>query len=873
MPQTNCRPEIEKVLGRSLTDREFGAIGRQGERLKARLNAAGGDPVKMKVALQQFVEKQEEIKQARQTIAAGNELARVKQNARIAQTGDFALKAPGQVLQSMAIESLKQFPGANDSLGVRITHGTAERQQAMIADLQKAKLDDYAFSGTDDKNIRFAFGALQRADGTEAQYGPKAVAVAKILKSHSDMLWNDKKAAFIPVGKQEDWEGPQQHDPFSLARAGGNNYGSPEATKAWVNDLMTPKNKMMIDWNKSFGGELANATDADKRQRLAEIHKQFVAHNHLQYGASDPTKSRELFFASPEDGWNYHQKYGGNRSFAEDMASHLKYGARDVEIAKEWGPGDLKSAFTRVIEPWEKQIAEQGSAKALADFTNTKKALFDKWLPSLTNSLSSPEHAAVHYVQALRTAMDTISIAGSLVVLPGDIPLAMRAMEEHGGASMQGYFKSMGKTMDRFAGLNKDERFRLATEMGILLNDATKPLTHSSMEWEGFGAVNKASQYANKYFGHSGWSDRTRLNVGTAFGVDHWIDRGKTFSQLLPGQQRYMQTFGIGDKEWDVIRQQTPVQIDSKTSTFSPLAIRRMDLNEFKPLAGATASDAALRRARTDLADRYRNMMAELAERHTTGYSASMQAITNQGTNAGSGIGQVLRSANELKGFTYNLMRKHLGAMVMGDANPDNVGWGRAMMNFAKGSGGVPGARVKFLKFAANNVAFGMLVNAMSDVRDGKEPETVMDPAQTKDVLLRAFMRQSFGLYSDFLLSQVKNPDAKLWDTIGNVALGPTAGKVLDIGDVISRVLGHTGEYATGGIDNDTLMKRLGGDTEQAARVGYGVVPGNNFIWTKWATDRYIKDNLLDAINPGYKERLYNRMQKTDQTYIGGNPQ
>ncbi len=861
----DCKAEIAAALGRELSPRELGAIGRQAAKVKARIDAAKGNTIAARAIMKQYLDERAQIKQDKQTIAAAKALKGEQRLAAWNATGDFATKAPGQVAQGMFIESLKDFPGARNSLGVNITRGIAERTQDMFTDLQANKIDKYAADISDDRNQRLAFAALQA--GKDAQsFGPNAVKLATILKKHTDAMEAAKRAEGIPLGHQEDWAGPQMHDPWALARAGDNAFGSNASREAWIKDI---QNEFPLNWEKSFRGEFLAQSKAEQAKRLGEIHTQFVQGRHMQYGAVEPGKSRELFFDSPETAFKYHQKYGGNRTLMEDIYHHLSYGARDVAIARQWGPGDLTSTVGQFLDARQKEIVEGGNGKAAADFENVRKKIVNNWIPSMTGQLGAPEHGWVQYVQAFRKAIDTISIFGSAPVLIGDIPLNTRLMQQGGGRAMQGYLASTAKTMDRFIGMSKEEKFRLAARVGILLNDAQKPLTHASMEWEGFGKINKAAQYANQYIGHSPWTDRLRLNVAASWAEDHWQDRGRTFSELLPGQQQLFKQFGIGEKEWAIIRKQDATQLTDKISGFSPLGVRQMDLQSFKTLAGNGASDASLRSARTAVADKYRNLIGEMAERGTSAPSESMKAITTQGQRAGTAIGQLTRSFNELKNFTYNLMRNHLGQMIYGDSNPDNVGWGRAMMAFAKGEGGVAGARVKFVKFIANSVTFGVLINQIEDVRDGKTPEIMNPEGHIGDILARGFLRQSFGLYSDFVLAQAQHPDEPLINNVMRMASGPSLEKVGDIGTVITRVLAHNEEHATGAMDDDQFWKAWGGDMNQAVRTGYGMIPGNNLVWTKWATDRYLYDGIQDWINPGYKERLQARMAKRGQTYIG----
>jgi hypothetical protein len=54
-------------------------------------------------------------------------------------------------------------------------------------------------------------------------------------------------------------------------------------------------------------------------------------------------------------------------------------------------------------------------------------------------------------------------------------------------------------------------------------------------------------------------------------------------------------------------------------------------------------------------------------------------------------------------------------------------------------------------------------------------------------------------------------------------------------------------------------MTDFGKDSASWTGTLYHSIPGNNLLWTKWATDYFVLDNLMDMLNPGYKDRLKQR--------------
>lgn len=868
MPLDPCIDDVKAALGRDetnpLTKEEKTAIVRHASKLKARIDA-GGDPAKV---LENFIAEREEAKEGRKSVVAMNQLAEAKANARLEAAGDFGTKAPGEVLKSIFVSSLKQFKGAYDSLGRSITRGAGAAQGAFLTALDKTGLTEYAFKGKDQLNIWKAFDALNKGQDP-AQFGANAAAVAKILKDHTGHMWGLQKDALIPIGRNDDWAGPQMHDPYSIGRAGGNRLGSKEAADAYLADVM-PR----VNWNKTFGGELLGADPPLRLRRMRSLWEAYYTQKHLRYSGSDPMKGRDLFFNSVEDQYAYNLKYGGGRTLAENVFGWLGRSARAVEIAKIAG-SDPESWVTRLSNEWGKRIdadesltAEQ-AARAKKGLDQATKAAIRHWIPALTDSLGGPEHAVAQFAYNANSLINSLVVGAATPVLVGDIPLAMNQIARFGGKAAQGYINQFHKAIQFMSGLPKADRIKLAASAEIMLQDMTRPMMFANAD-NGVGrGVAKVDQGIMKLAGHTGWTDRVRTNGATVFGALHWFEKDKPYAKLDQAIQDSFERFGIGEKEWDIIRQQEATDVLSNVKAFGPAAIRRMDKSVFKSIA-ANDSDAALYKARTEVADKYRNFIGDMADRITTSPSEELRALTTLGTRPGSLPGMMVRMFNGLKSFTYNLTRNHYGAMIAGDRNPENLGFARLAMNFAKGAGGEPGGRVGMAKFAANNAAFGMLIYQLGLLRNGQQPLIPDTPERAADLLWRGFLRQGAGMYGELLFGQLSDPDKKTAEAIVS-SFAPIVGDSADLFDATKRIAGAGAKYATqSDYGSDKFFKAFRGGSAQAARVFLPMVPGENLVWTKFATDWYFKDALLDAINPGYKERLTKRAAQQGTPYLLG---
>ncbi len=857
MPPNECQGEVLAALGREdgkLSPTEKALIYRHAAKLKARIDA-GGDA---EAVLKNFAEEREAAKEHGRVVAAGNETAFQAGKDRFTDAGDFGTKAPGEVLKSMGISSPKSFFGAADSLGKRIPNTQARFLNAFMYGLEKAGLSKYVFEGSDQLNIWKAWDAINRGEDASG-FGSNAVQAATIMRNSAWALWKTMQAANYPIGKIEEWVGPQFHDPYAVGQAGGNRLGSNEAAKAWVSST-APR----VDWNKSFGGELAAATPALQMRRLESLWTQYKSGEHINFGGIDPGKSRELFFKSVEDQFAYNQEFGGGRSLGENVFGWLHRASRDMEVYKMFG-SNPESMVGRLATEQSKRInadetlSAQEKANSLGQIKQTKKGLTDRWLPSLAGNLGIPETAALRHAYEINHTVNSLLAIGASPVLIGDLPLFMDNMVKMGGTGIKKYFGNVRDTLGRMAQMPAEEQKKAAALSEIMLSDLTVPLARSIGGEFIPGLLKQGEQVGYKIGGHTAWVDRLRTAATTMFGAYHWLERGKKFGALDPVLQSQFQRFGIGEKEWNVIRgSESSPTVAYGHEAFGPALIRKTEGVDPK-LASRVA-------------DRYGEFLGHFADTMTSQPSEEIRAITSGGISRNGWLGFGTQMLSGLKTFTYRLTRDHYGADIANDADPHNVGWAKMTKNFMLGRGGSPTGRLGMLKFAANNAMFGAMIVQLSLIRSGKAPIMPDSPEAAGKLLMMGFLRQGASLYGDVVAKALEDPDKSVWDSMAAFASpsleygGDILGALLKAGDA-------TRKYATGQVSKsgrvygeDQWAKALRTQGQKVLGTAYSLTPGTQIPWTKFATDFYLKDNLLDWANPGYKDRLIKRAQQ------GGTP-
>lgn len=889
-----CNDAIAAALGRELTDREKGAVSRRALELKRRIDAAGGDALAVQSVLGDFGSDIANKTAIQRRNAAINYRVGQEKDAYRASV-DFAKAAPAEVAKGQFVQSQKNYFGAKASLGTAQAREAYQRTMAYNADLMKSNVYDYAYKSGDDKNIWMARAALNdpAADvgALTKKYGKDAVTAAQIMEKHQEAARSERNLAGAWISRTPDYVTTRVHDPYSIARAGGNKFGSDDSFASWASDLKD------MDWDRSFGGEFKNAPDASRLTRLKSQWNQFVAGKHLNFSdgggagmgsqnlGARASHEREIIFKTPEAEYNYWQTHGKTNSVAESVTHDLSRAGRDIATMREWGP-NARANITSYLNRWERDVNEGSGPAALKSFQAMRKSIETRYLPALFDEISSPESGASHWIATLRQAIMAAKTGASLPAsLAGDpILRASYAMRYAGDAGSTGSFLSeWGKAYGGlFRGVAKEDRANVAAEWGIRLHDMNMPLGVEYTERAGTGAMAKWTQMAMKTFGHSWVNNRQRVNHLAAEGFRDYTFRDKAFADLPDGRRQLMQQFGITDKMWDIIRRSEPMPLQRGQSVLAPSAIRAMDASEFKDVANGD-SEGALKRARDLVADRYRNMHGELADTAVSEPNRNLRAIL-YGPSAAFTPWQreLYRSFFGLKNFMFNFMRNHLGGIALGqDADPRNVGWGRAMVRTMVGANG--GSAMKMM---ATMLFFGQMMgyarNAVGDVVNGKTPENPFDFSSKSGNITdstgfeaagKAFSFQTLGLLSDFIISRGSRPNADLWDRIGGMA-GPEVEAVGESVDDLSRLGVHLGKFALDhNYTSDDFYRDFRKDAGNMANTVYHSIPGNNLIWTKWATDAYLLDNMMEAINPGYKARLQQRAQKNGQTMLLGGGQ
>lgn len=872
---SKCAPAIEAKLGRPLEEREKGQLARQAGGLLRKMQNAKTS-AEAEAMLKEYTDRIKAQAILAKRTAAMNFLARQKKVAFRTATS-FVEKNPAEGMIGLFRGSLYDYEGSKRSMAQLAYHEGQARSSAFTADLMNSKLFDYAMSGADDDNIGLAIHDIQNG-GTGQQFGKDAAAVAKIIADHQEAARVDMNAAGANIEKNNDRMFRRTHDAYKISRAGGNAFGSDASFRSWLKE----GNFDHMDWTKAFDGELQGATVAEQEKRLKSLFTQFVSGEHLNWSESPSgaakgwgnissklSSQRELVWDHPKYDVAYDRAFGRGSSIAEGVWNQMSSMGKDIGIMREWGPNP-ELTLTKFKDDWSKELVEQGRA---ADQQALEKAFRDEMGNTWNLLRKPPAHPSdgifARTFAAIRQTTGTAAIGMSVFSNIGDLPLRASQLAMYSDGGVMKNLASDTAHMFTGVGLDKEAQMRLATEAGIRLESAHMPLDPNHAPNIGFDNLAKFNQQVMRMSGHAAWSNRVRTNSLAADAYRFAGMQDKAMADLPEGSQRALRQFGISDKEWEILRGVQPSDMGNGNKGLVTSDILNHDPKAFSPLTGPNPTQAALERARANVAASYRNMMGEMADRSTSAPSIANQAIMQMGrVPANTLVGELMRGALQLKGFAFNYMRNHLGRELYGYAQ-NKMSFPEAMKTMLTGS--TPGgqsARAGLAKLIATGIAFGYVSNTLRDVAVGK---TVEDPTgdHWKDALGRAVTRQSLGLYSDFLMAAI-SPDAgqnsSLFDRVGDLT-GPEFGFANDLYSNLHALENHSVRAANGEDQTNNFYK----DAQRTFGTLYRNTPGTSLFWTKGALDYLILNNVSEELNPGYQQRLMENAEKTrGQQYVMG---
>lgn len=679
-------------------------------------------------------------------------------------------------------------------------------------------------SGKIDREVAIELWEL-REGGTPGKSGSKsAERIAKHIHVLQETAVGHANQAGAYIKSHPGYIMRQTHDQLRIRKAGYDEW------KAFIMDK--------LDHHKTFG-------TADPEEFLRGAYNGLATgyHNRFKGGgesnyiqgfkgpanmAKRASQERLLHFKSADDFMDYNAKFGTN-DLREGVIRGLEHMARNTALMRRFGTNPL-AMFDKLRTQYSKALqkgADVGKFDKLNDYSLVN--LF-KEIDGTTRIAARPSIARIN--AGLRSVQNMAKLGGATVSSITDIPNQVAELRYQGVHPLVGYANGFANL---FRGRGNAEQKALARALLVGFDGITGDLMSRFGSTDSVpGVMSKLQQKFFKLNLMSWWNDSHRTGMSLMMSNHYAQYADQAFDALGPRLKNVMQQYEIGELEWNIYREHA---IRESANGEKYLVSEGLDdlsddvvANYLRAKGIAKPSNRAISDARDELIARLDTMFMDRADHGIPMPGAAERAMMNQGTEAGTVLGEALRHIMQFKSFPITMVRRGLG---------------REMYGGVGGNKDISG----LVQLMVASTIFGYGAMYMKDILKNRTPRTFTGDLENDSKLAFAAMSQGggLGIYGDFLFGEYSRYGRSFLSTLA----GPTLGQVDDVAELWTRF--RTGE--------DTAANIM--------RMAINNTPFQNLFYTRTALDFLFLYQMQETVNPGYLGRMENRiMRENDQRFF-----
>lgn len=733
--------------------------------------------------------------------------------------------SPREALFALVAGTERVAVGGRASAAAEVKGFTGAWMGGIAREMESAGVWPLFVSGAMDREISRALWAFGQ-DNAATIHGTlprEAVEIATIVHKYQEIARTTQNRFGAWVRPLPGYIVRQTHDMFKIRAAGFD---------AWRQSIET-----RLDWERIAQD---NPDIGDRAGWLRAVYDDLASgvhtHETAKPGEAAPFKGpanlakkvsqeRTLHFLGPDEWFDYNQSFG-QRTLSEGVLMGIGSAARTAGILKVLGTNpeaNLKAVMGRV--------SERLGVDARAEFAGQQQQVLDL-LTHVDGRAAIPGNATAAQVSSnVRAFQSMAKLGGAIISSITDIPFKAAEMKYSRG---QGYLSGMAEAIgDIFKGRPKGERRDMAESLGVYFDSMmggvfarfdAQDLTGKTSTW--------LMQKFFKWNGLQWWTETHR----SAFALSqaHYLARQAKMEwrRLHPETIRVLSLYRIGEPEWNLIRKHA-VKLADGREYMTPEGVSAIPASEIEAYlsdTGRRLGSTTVKNTRDDLAQAMRVFYTDRATHAVIEPDARSQWWLTRGTKPGTAWGETARFVAQFKGFPTAVIHKALGREMYGRG-----------ANTIREAGLPEMAGIAQLMLWATLFGYGAM--AIKDVIKGREPR---DPT-TPDVWLAAMLQGgALGIYGDFLLGESSRFGSSPLET----AAGPALGTVNDaIGLYQKMVRGEDG-------------------AAEAFRLMIANTPFANLFYTRIALDYLFLYRIQEALNPGYLQRMEQRVQReNNQTF------
>ncbi|MFP5481146.1 MAG: hypothetical protein ACLGIE_15885 [Alphaproteobacteria bacterium] len=659
----------------------------------------------------------------------------------------------------------------------------------------------------------------------EATGDVEAIAMANAVRDAFEDMRLQFNAAGGVIGKLEGWGLPHSHNQAAIRKAG---------FEAWAAEV-GPR----IAWDKipdDFTGRpIAEAGDMPSPQQARAFLQE--AWSNIVFGRTTESgekiaregmalwrrraQPRVLPFRSSDDWIAYNKRFGTGDPFAS-IIGHAQRMARDIALAREFGP-DPRAGFRARAEIAKAKAREIGDAE-LARKIEGSAAHGERMLNIMSGSLvpAGPfQEAMASLFSTTRHVLTAAFLDRAILSAVSDLNsmrIAAKAVGMNPTNVMSRHVSLLASSLSR-------EEAARAGWIADTLADPGAALARFQAEVPPALFAERLSSFVMRIQGLSHWTDQAKIAFQMEMAGLFAEHAGKAVGDLPEPLRSLLLEKGVTDAEWQAFTAPETIFRATNGATFaSPIYWRQ-----------ATTMDP---RAADDLFTRLQTIIEEQTEFAVPTSSTWARAHVEGSAPPGSIGYELAKSGLMFKSFAMTFTVNQIRRIM---APPH--GYGRA--SYA-------------LDMAAGSILLGAVSLQLLELASGNDPLPMNDPSFWGAAALRS---GTFGLLGDALAS-TERPGQGLASFVG----GPMVGLGQDTAQL---TFGNALDAATG---QDTNFAR------DAVRFVNRYLPGGDLPAVGLAVDRLLIDRLVMAIDGEsvsdlVREAASARKRSADDAFwLPGNP-
>lgn len=702
--------------------------------------------------------------------------------------------------------------GKNQRVHIDVMSEVAHKRylQKLTKGLEDLDAINIMRDGSLDKEIMIEMDHIAKTGKYGKTGNESAGKIASILRSLNDEMHADMRRHGMRVGYLEDFIVSQSHAKIKLLPAG---VDKAVAFREW-REFIEP----LLDPDRTFTGAL-KGNKGRQEKYLREVFDKLTEHGDRDglgkgltpLGIRNLTQreihvprfsSRSLHFKDGDAFFNYNQRFG-ERNLMESFQHSMRKSAQLQAFVEALGP-DPDTMFKDFLRRYNDQLS-----------TPEKVELRNIWR-NLTGKVNEGSDSMVAKSFSIKRALLNAALLGKATIsaLP-DFAIAISKMKTISGDN---FFTTSQKLFNDYIALatSPGERQKMATMIEIFAEGLLgETYSRLGMGIEGGSSVAaNITRYTFKLNGLEWHTNNAKWAYGLTLASEFHTRLDTNYGDLPPRFRKFLNAYGLDHKDWGALQK-----------------LNKADPELFNVNGRGMVSPGAVRGINPNLADKLAMAYTDSANIAIPTPGARQRAAANQGLEAGTWAGQLMRTLGHLKSFPLTVLRSVDN--IIKSAAP--VGMDARLRDALKTKEGLMATGE--LMVAAT--ALGGLALMAKDVIAGKEPRDVF----TGEGLVDSFIQGGAGgLYADLIFGAYDVPGRSFTSAL----LGPTGALVDDAAKAYAEL-------------RDGDPKKAG---KNAVKAAMRRIPGQNLFYLEAGLRYMVLDNLNEALNPGYRNRRLNRMRQ-----------